>query len=436
MAGTMPADGGRLPEGTAAAPGGESPAPRTAPRSMRRLVVALAPLAAMAPLAMNVDLPALPTIGALFGVDIQVIETAVSLFLLGTALGQIVGAPLSDRYGRRPVALVGAAIFVAATVGIVTSRSAGAFVALRFLQAFGGGAAAVTISAIVSDLFPAHQAARTLNAIGVFVIMAPALAPAIGAGLLEVLSWQAIYVFLLLYGVTGWLLGWRRLPETVLRASRPGRSLLRQTLHGFGKIARQTPALGYALCLSLAVGTLFVFLTDAAFVYMDRLGAGSRLFALLNALNMVAMIVGNRVNRQLLKTIPPHRILPFASGFQVLAVIALWGYVSFAEPRLAVVVPLVMAAAGALGCIIGNATASFLAWFPDNRGAAAGVTGTLPSLFGGLFGLALGVVHDGALGTTAAVMALSALLGLLALIPARPADQDAAAPAGPTPVAS
>ena len=433
MPGTMSpdAEGRRAP--ATAAPGGESPLPVTGSRSMRRLVAALAPMTAMAPLAMNVDLPALPTIGALFGVDIQTIEAAVSLFLLGVAAGQIAGAPLSDRYGRRPVALAGAAIFVAATLAIAVSTSATAFVALRFVQAFGGGAAAVTTGAIVGDLFAAHQAARALNAIGVMVILAPALAPAIGAGLLEGFSWQAIYVFLLLYGLVVWLVVWRRLPETVSPASRSGRSLLRQTLDSFGKIARQTPALGYALCMSLAMGTLFVFLTDAAFVYMDRLGASSRLFAILSALNMVALILGNRVNRLLLKTIRPDRIIPFASGFQVLAVVALWCHVSFMAPRLVIVAPLVMAASGVLPCIIGNATASFLAWFPESRGAASGVTGTLPSLFGGLFGLALGVIHDGALATTAAVMAFSAVLGLLALIPARPVDQTALTPAGPPP---
>ena len=429
----MAVDGGEVRADATAASGGESPSPLTGSRSMRRVVYALAPMTAMAPLAMNVDLPALPTIGALFGVDIQAIEAAVSLFLLGVASGQILGAPLSDRYGRRPIALVGAAIFIAATLGIAASTSATAFVALRFVQAFGGGAAAVTTAAIVGDLFPAHQAARALNAIGVLVILAPAVAPAIGAGLLEGLSWRAIYVFLLLYGAAVWLVVWRRLPETVSAASRSGRSLLRQTLDGFGKIARQPPALGYALCMSLAMGTLFVFLTDAAFVYMDRLGASSRLFAILSALNMVALIVGNRVNRLLLKTIRPDRIIPFASGFQVLAVVVLWCHVSFMTPRLVIVAPLVMAASGALPCIIGNATASFLAWFPESRGAASGVTGTLPSLFGGLFGLALGVIHDGALATTAAVMALSAALGLLALIPARPADQTVVAAAGPPP---
>ena len=77
------------------------------PPAARRLVGALAPLAALQMLGANVYLPALPMIGAFFAVEIQVIEASLSLFLLGAGAGQLVGAPLSNRYGRRPMALAG-----------------------------------------------------------------------------------------------------------------------------------------------------------------------------------------------------------------------------------------------------------------------------------------------------------------------------------------
>ena len=324
---------------------------------------------------------------------------------------------------------MGVMAFIAATGGILVCRSAEQFIALRFLQALGGGVAAVNTAAVVGDLFRTQQAAKTLNAIAVVALFAPLLGPSIGAAALGAFSWQAIFVILLLYAGVVWLLVWRRFPETVSRAGQAGRSLVRHSLQGFAQVARRTRALAYAVSMSLAMGALLVFLTDAAFVYMDQLGASPRLLGLFSALNVIALILGNRLNRRLLKTIPVHRVIPFGSGFQVLAALALWLHVSVMSPSLVIVVPLVMSVAGALGLIVGNATASCLAWFPEGRGAAAGVIGSLPALLGGLFGAALGVMHDGALGTTAGVMLLSALLGLLALIPARPAPPDAVAAA-------
>ena len=168
--------------------------------SRRRLPPVLASLAALPPFAIDAYLPALPRIGEHFRADIQVIEASISTFLLGLALGQLLGAPLSDRYGRRPTALSGLAAFGLATALILVCRTAEQFLALRFLQALGGGVAVVNVGAVVGDLFDAQDSARVFNAIGAITVLAPLVAPVIGAGLLEAFGWRAVFVFLLAYG--------------------------------------------------------------------------------------------------------------------------------------------------------------------------------------------------------------------------------------------
>ena len=333
------------------------------------------------------------------------------------------------------MALVGVTVFLVATLGILVCRSAEQFLVLRLLQAAGGGAAAVNTAAVVGDLFRTQQAARTLNAIGVFVLFAPLLGPILGALLLEAFSWQAVFVFLFVYAVGVWLVVWRWFPETVSRSGLVARSLVRQSFHGFGLVARRPRALAYALSLSCAVGSVLVFMTDGAFVFMDRMGLSPRLFGILSGLNVIALLAGNRLNHLLLRRIPAHRIIPFGSGFQVLAALLLWLHLAWMPPSLAVVVPLVMCFAGAMGVIVGNANANFLAWFPESRGAASGVSGSLPWLVGGIAGGVLGVVHDGTPATTGVAVLLVASCGLLALISARPAPAGEsvgsdAAPAG------
>ena len=133
-----------------AATSSASPPPRTVP-------VVLVMLTMLVPLAINLYLPVLPEIAAVFGVGVPRIQVSLGVFLLGLAVGQFGGAPIADRYGRRVTALSGTAIFAAATVGILPSASADQFIALRAVQGVGAGVAFVNVGAVVGDLFD-HRA--------------------------------------------------------------------------------------------------------------------------------------------------------------------------------------------------------------------------------------------------------------------------------------
>ena len=144
--------------------------------------------------------------------------------------------------------------------------------------------------------------------------------------------------------------------------------------------------------------------------------------------NIASIWICNRINRVLLKTISAERIIPWACGLQLAAAALFWAHVTTMEPSLAVVVPTLMVAVGTLGLTVGNSIACFLAHFPENRGKASGVSGSLQFALGGVLGTVIGVIHDGTLATTGAGMTLSAVTAIVALSFARTADLPAAVP--------
>lgn len=123
------------------------------------------------------------------------ISASLSLFLAGFALGQLFWGPLSDRYGRKPVLLSGLAIFAAGCLGMLWVHNATLMLALRFLQAIGVCAAAVTAGdgrRLLSC--PAHEPhLRHHYAAGRTVAGAGPAAGQLAAGALQ---WQAIFATL------------------------------------------------------------------------------------------------------------------------------------------------------------------------------------------------------------------------------------------------
>jgi len=159
----------------------------------------LALLTATTPFAIDTYLPAMPTMAQDFDVPLSSIELSISLFLIGFALGQLIGGPVSDRFGRRMSATIGLTLFALASFAAAFATSVESFLLFRFLQAFGGGFATVVSNATVRDHFTGKESAQILSMIQSIMYIAPLLAPVIGSLLLHFASWNAIFIFLGFY---------------------------------------------------------------------------------------------------------------------------------------------------------------------------------------------------------------------------------------------
>ena len=167
------------------------------------------------PLAVDCYLAAMPAIAEFFGTNLQRVAMSLSTYLVGFALGQLLAAPISDRWGRRPTVLTGLLLYVSAGLLISTCRNVDQFLALRAVQALGAGAAVVNVGASIRDLYDERNSARMFSMVMMVVLGLPLIAPAIGVVLMTAFNWQAVFVFLAAYGTAVATLAWFFFPETV-----------------------------------------------------------------------------------------------------------------------------------------------------------------------------------------------------------------------------
>jgi DHA1 family bicyclomycin/chloramphenicol resistance-like MFS transporter len=375
-----------------------------------RLALALGPLIAVGPLAIDTYLPALPAMADSYGVRVTDVERSVSLYVMGTALGQLLGGPLSDHLGRKPVAWGGLLLFALASLLISLSTALWQLDLLRVIQALGGGATVVVAAASVRDWFDGQEAARVLSNIGLIMLIAPLVAPAVGAMLVLLQGWQAIFIGLAGYALL--MVVWvakvmpTHIPVAVDRR-------LRDVAKGWGRVLSHRAAMAIILANGLSFSTLFAFITDSAFVYLRIYAVGETAFPLLFGANVATMILFNRVNLLLLRRIPAIRLMTAALIIQVSAAwLLLLTVLILGKPPLWLLVPLIMLAGGAVAMVIPNAIACFTHYFPHDSGAATGINGSLQFFLAGMTGILMTSLHNHSLLPLGLAMALAATLAL------------------------
>src|SRR5690606_20851902 len=178
-------------------PGG-TPRPGVAQR--RPSLAILIAVTALGPMALNIFIPAMPGMTAVFGVDYGTIQLTLTLYLVGLAVAQLFMGPLSDRFGRRPVLLGGIGLFLAGSLAAALAPSIEALIVARIVQAVGGCAGIVLGRAIVRDTHSREASASMIGYITMVMVVAPMLAPLIGGYLDSWFGWRATFITVLAVG--------------------------------------------------------------------------------------------------------------------------------------------------------------------------------------------------------------------------------------------
>jgi DHA1 family bicyclomycin/chloramphenicol resistance-like MFS transporter len=354
----------------------------------------MAAIAALPPLAVDMYLPAIPQIADDFSTSISTIQNSLSIFLLGFGSGMLVYGPLSDRYGRRPLALFGLAAFALSSAMLVLSPSGFWFLALRLLQGFLGSAATIVIPAMIRDCY-GKDTAKGMSTVFMIMLVAPLVAPLLGSLTLLVFPWEGIFGFLALYAATLLLLTWRWLPETLATQQARGVDAQKRPglLNSYRVILGQPRIYCDLVCYMLSALAFFTYLTSVSFLYITWFGASETLFGVLFAFSAGALIVANWVNVRLVSRQGPRRLmrigLLLGLGFALLLQLVLmlgWG--------LYWTVAMFVCIVGCLGISSVNADALVLIQFPQHASSASAVTGTLRFGFGALAGPILAWTHN------------------------------------------
>lgn len=383
------------------------------------LPLLLAMLTAIAPLAIDMYLPAMASMARDLNSDIHHVELSVSTFLLGFALGQITGGPLSDNLGRKPIIYAGLLIFAAASIALVWATSLDTLLILRAAQAVGGGLAVVNSTAIVRDNFEGSDIARVLSMVAMIMMAAPMVAPMLGSLVLHFSQWQTIFSLLAVYAVAMILLLFWQLPESHPKHKR----VKRKAWEGYAQVLKHRSARRYIFMLASAFSGMFVFITASPYLYLEHFQQSTGMFPWLFGANVAVVMVMNRLNITLLKHFTPKRLMAIGVAIQLTAAVAL--LLLSLKPEyftLATALPLLMTFVGALGLITANTMGTVMQHFRDVAASATALMGVIQFSGGALAGLLWGQLHNGTPTPMMAVCLLTASLSAVFLLAARHAD--------------
>lgn len=371
-----------------------------------RFVALMGAMAALGAVTVDMYLPSLPTVAADLGTTDAAAQFTISGVLLGAALGQLIVGPLSDRFGRRRPALIGLGLHVVASVACALAPAIGLLVVLRVLQGVGNSAASITAMAVIRDRLTGGPAARVLSRLMLVIGLAPLLAPTAGGLIAGVAGWRAVFVVLAVLGLGLMVIVWRFLPETLPPERRATAGLL-GALRGYRTLLADRQFVAMAILPGLAMGALISYVAASPFVFQVGFGLSEQQFALLFALNGIALVLGSQVNAALVRRVALVRVLRLAVPLAVLVAGVLFAVAATgAGGLLGLLAPLSLLLM-LLGIVLPDAAAMALERQGRRAGSAAALIGAGQS---GLAGLVSPLV--GLLGGDAFAMALTILASM------------------------
>jgi len=382
-------------------------------------------MTALGPFSMQILVPAIPGLAARFGVAQAEAQLTLTAYLIGVAAGQLLYGPVSDRHGRRPTAIAGLAVFLAASAVAALSGSIGGLVAGRLAQAVGACSGMVLARAIIRDCYPRDRAASVMAFLFMGMTVAPMVAPIIGALFDDWLGWRALLVLPGLAGLVLLVAVLARLPETLRREAGLGHGGFAAMLATSLGLLRTPAFLVHAGCFAASSAVFFAFVGGAPFVVVEGLGLKPKAYALGFLVLSAAYALGNFVTARLATRLGALRLLSAGTAITFAAALLALFLVGLRPPHLLNLFgPAILMALGN-GVAQANAMAAAVSVRPQAAGAASGLAGAIQMSAGALATVAVAAVEQGSGLATAGLMVAAATICQAILWLGRAAARDA-----------
>ncbi len=383
----------------------------TLPRTSRTFITLLVAMTALAPVSLQIFIPALPAIQSSFESNTGITQLVLSLSILANAIATLLYGPLSDRFGRRPVVILGFLIFVVGSCLSAIAPTIGLLIIARIIQSAGAAAGMVLARAIVRDLYNREQAASVLAYLTMAMVVAPMLAPTLGALLIDYFDWRAIFVVMAIAGaLLSWQI-WSHLEETHIGQN------MENLWSGLGQgglsLLRRPLFLAYTLQSSFAISTFFAFIAGAPYFLIDSLGRSATEYGVLFMAISASFMAGNFTTARLGKRFGLDYLIQSgnlvavcgASLALILMIVGHW-------TPLALFGPMALVAFGN-GLSIANSQAGAVSVEPKLAGTASGMAGFAQMFTAAIVSQAVGMLQDGTPYPMVGFMACCATLSFL-----------------------
>jgi len=335
----------------------------------------LGALTGLTPFAVDMYLPSIVQISQDIGQPESVTQQSITVFLFVFATTQLFYGPLSDSYGRKRILLIGLTVFTIASLLITTVDNITQLLLFRALQASGGGAITVCVTATIRDYFDGNKLAKTMSHLLMIIIIAPMIAPFVGGLILLHFNWQAIFYLLALLALVFGICFVCLIEESHPKEKRRTFSI-RSTLNGYIAIIKHPQSLAYILLGGFSSAPMFVFITNSPSVYQVYLGISAQNFGFFFGANVAAMMLSSWLNTKLLNRFHYLSIMHTFIWIRMIPISMLFiASLSMNQHVIYYLVPGVVLSLGMLPLVGPNASTAVLSQHGKLAGSASSIAG-------------------------------------------------------------
>jgi DHA1 family bicyclomycin/chloramphenicol resistance-like MFS transporter len=359
-----------------------------------RIAVVLGLLSAIGPFAIDMYLPALPSIGEDLRASTAAVQMSLLIFFLSMGFGQIVVGPISDMIGRKLPLYGGLVLFMIGGIGSAMAPTVEWLIAFRFLQGLGASAGMAVPRAIVRDLHTGTEATKLMSLLMLVFSVSPILAPLTGSLIIETLGWRAVF-----WTVTGAAALATVLLATSLKETRPveerADSSFGTALSAYRLLMGDRNFLGLTAIAGFAISSFFVYLSSSSFILIDHYGLSPSIYSLFFSINAVAFIGMSQLTGMLSERFGLRRVVRVAVTGYATTMVVLVAVMACGVDRLDVMAVLLFVGYGFVGLVIPSTSVLAMEEHGSIAGTASALMGTLQFAIGAVAMGVAGVFFDG-----------------------------------------
>jgi len=374
-------------------------------------IIILIFLSALGPVALNIFLPSMPNLTESLHTRYDIAQLTLTLYLVATAFSQLILGPLSDKYGRRPVILLGVAVYVIASLACALALNIEQLIIGRIFQASGACAGIVVTRAIVRDLYDRQKSTSILGYMTMVMAVAPMMSPIIGGYLDQWSSWRASFYLVSAFGSILLLISMVKLHETNHELVVDMK--LNNILSKYRLLLTKRQYVGYVLGVSFGSGVFFAFIAGAPFYATKVLGLLPSEYGFYFVMVSMGYMSGNFISGRFATRLSSKVMLDGACALLIVgtSVLLYYSYTGFNHPS-SLFIPMTMVACSN-GISIPNGMSGALSVDPKLAGTASGLAGFIQILLGAGATFGVGYYHDGSSFPMVVCMVILALFSVL-----------------------
>ncbi|MBZ6076075.1 multidrug effflux MFS transporter [Microvirga puerhi] len=359
-----------------------------------RTALVLGLLSAIGPFAIDMYIPALPTIASDLHASTAATQMTLMAFFIAFGVCQILYGPISDMIGRKRPLYAGLAFFTLGSVGCIFARNIEMLILFRFVQGIGAASVMVIPRAIIRDLHTGIEATRLMSLVMLVISVSPILAPLAGSALIVPFGWRAVFVAVTGAALVSLILLMFSLPET-----RPPEDRIKvsagEVLSGFGQLFRDRHFLGLTFIGGLGMSSFFAFLASSSFIYIDHFGLTPTEYSITFSLNAVGFIGASQLTASLGSRYGMARVVTAAVSLYAFFALLLLGVTLAGVDSLVALIALLFCSFAFLGLVIPSTMVLALEDHGPIAGIASALGGTLQMVTGGVMIVIVSLLYDG-----------------------------------------